>query len=47
MLRDIVGNASENMVQRRVGSSLWDGAVIGQSTWYIDEADRAAAFWRS
>jgi hypothetical protein len=47
MLRDIVGSASENMERRRFGSTMRDVAVIGQGTWYIDKADRAAAFWRS
>jgi len=34
---------SANMVWRRFGSAKRDVSVIGQGTWYIDDADRASA----
>lgn len=43
MLRNVVGNAGESMEGRWFGSTHREVAVIGQGTWYIDEANRAAA----
>ena len=38
--RDGADNAGETMERRRFGSTMREVAVIGQGTWYIDEADR-------
>jgi len=43
MLRYVVDSTEKTMERRRFGSVMREVAVIGQGTWYIDEADSATA----
>jgi diketogulonate reductase-like aldo/keto reductase len=46
MPRDVVDSAVKTMERRRFGSTMCEVPVIGQGTWYIDEADSAVAALR-
>src|ERR1700761_9425012 len=43
MQRDVMDSAIMNMERRPFGSTSREVPIIGQGTWYIDEADRAVA----